>query len=71
MFSSRPGSPGSTTAGPNHSPTSEFDPGSEGTPAICLTHASRTLFSGSWAEGKEAPVPTCLALLQSYRARYP
>ncbi|GJS45537.1 hypothetical protein Tco_0595658 [Tanacetum coccineum] len=23
--------------------------------AICLTHASRTLFSGSWAEGKEAP----------------
>lgn len=33
----------------------EFDPGSEGTLAICLTHASRTLFSGSWAEGKEAP----------------
>ena len=33
----------------------EFDPGSEGTLAICLTHASRTLFSGSWTEGKEAP----------------
>ena len=30
----------------------EFDPGSEGTLAICLTHASRTSFSGSWAEGK-------------------
>ena len=29
----------------------EFDPGSEGTLAICLTHASRTLFSGSWTEG--------------------
>jgi hypothetical protein len=24
----------------------EFDPGSEGRLAICLTHASRTLFSG-------------------------
>ncbi len=36
---------------------SEFDPGSEGTPARCLTHASRTLFSGSWSEGKGAPIP--------------
>ena len=43
----RPGSPGATIGdrGPNHSPTSEFDPGSEGTLALCLTHASRTLFS--------------------------
>nr|GLL21598.1 hypothetical protein CQW23_19884 [Ipomoea trifida] len=30
----------------------EFDPGSEGTLAICLTHASRTLFSGSWHKEK-------------------
>ncbi|KAI3796590.1 hypothetical protein L1987_39268 [Smallanthus sonchifolius] len=27
---------------------------SKGTLTICLTHASRTLFSGSWAEEKEA-----------------
>ena len=69
MFSSRPGSPRSTTAGPSHSPTSEFDHGSEGTLTICLTHASRMLFLGSWAEGKEAP--TCLALFQTYKARHP
>ncbi|KAK7296911.1 hypothetical protein VNO77_49343 [Canavalia gladiata] len=42
----------------------EFDPGSEGTLAICLTHASRTLFSGSWAEGKEAPSVKVACLAQ-------
>ena len=67
MGSSTPGSPGSTTAGPNHTHPNkkeEFDPGSEGTLAICLTHASRTLFSGGWAEGKEAPSVKVACLAQ-------
>ncbi|MCZ8631669.1 MAG: hypothetical protein N7Q72_00105, partial [Spiroplasma sp. Tabriz.8] len=63
LLGSTPGSPGSfyhCRAQSNQSDSKEeFDPGSEGTLAICLTHASRTLFSGSWA--KRLLAKACLA----------